>query len=194
MSDDDYTLEEFVGDLREITAAAPGERDIIRELRPLTRRLALAKSWVEPKHYECDETQGFGVHLLHEEPDHTLAVFAVSWLPGRGAPPHDHGTWAVVAGVDGPEENTFWDRLDNGSREGHAEISERARKDFAEGEVVALESGQIHSVTNTTDRITLSLHVYGKHINHTGRSQFDVENNREIPFIVREQASLATAK
>jgi hypothetical protein len=22
----------------------------------------------------------------------------VSWLPGRGTPPHDHGTWAVVAG------------------------------------------------------------------------------------------------
>ena len=194
MSDDDYTLEEFIDDLRDIDARAQSEREIIRELRPLARRLALAKSWVEPRFYECDETQGFGVHLLHEEPDHSLAVFALSWLPGRGAPPHDHGTWAVVAGVDGPEENAFWDRLDDGSREGYAEISKRAEKDFAEGEVVALESGQIHSVVNRTDRVTLSLHVYGRHINHTGRSKFDVENKRAIPFIVQEQPSLEIAK
>jgi len=191
MSDNDYTLEAFVDDLREISAQAASERDIIRELRPLTRRLALAKTWVEPRHYECDETQGFGVHLLHEEPDHSLAVFAVSWLPGRGAPPHDHGTWAVVSGVDGPEENAFWDRVDDGSREGYAEICRRAEKNFAEGEVVALESGKIHSVMNRTGRVTLSLHVYGRHINHTGRSQFDIENNREIPFVVREQQSPA---
>ena len=47
------------------------------------------------------------VHVLHEESDHRLAVFAVSWLPGRGVPPHDHGTWAIVVGVDGPEKNLF---------------------------------------------------------------------------------------
>ena len=30
---------------------------------------------------------------------------ALAWLPGRGTPPHDHGTWAIVVGVEGEERN-----------------------------------------------------------------------------------------
>lgn len=187
MNESAYTLDEFVDDLRRISARSRDEREIMSKVRPLAKRLALAKTWLEPEHYECDQKQGFGVHLLHEEPDHSLAVFAVAWLPGRGAPPHDHGTWAVVAGVDGPEENTFWDRVDDGSRDGHAEIEKRAVKSFAEGEVIAMPPGHIHSVMNNTDAITVSLHTYGMHVNHTGRSQFDPERNVETPFIVSEQ-------
>ncbi len=187
MSDESYTLDEFVAELRAITARTRDDRKIIAQVRPLARRLALAKTWLKPEHYQCNADQGFGVHLLHEEPDHTLAVFAVSWLPGRGAPPHNHGTWAVVAGVDGPEENAFWDRTDDRSRDGYAELSKRAEKVFLEGEVVALEPDHIHSVMNRSDRVTVSLHTYGMHVNHTGRSQYDVENNLEIPFHVVEQ-------
>jgi len=93
----------------------------------------------------------------------------------------------VVAGVDGPEENCFWERIDDGSIEGHAELSKRAEKVFEEGEVVALEPDHIHSVMNRSDRVTVSLHTYGMHVNHTGRSQFDLERNLEIPFTVVEQ-------
>jgi predicted metal-dependent enzyme (double-stranded beta helix superfamily) len=183
MSEDGYTLDEYVEELRTITAQANDDRAIISKVRPLARRLALARTWLKPEHYRCNEEQGFGVHLLHEESDHTLAVFAVSWLPGRGAPPHNHGTWAVVAGVDGPEENGFWERVDDGTRDGYAEIEKRAAKMFSDGEVVALEPDHIHSVDNRTDAVTLSLHTYGMHINHTGRSRFDVEQNLEIPYL-----------
>jgi predicted metal-dependent enzyme (double-stranded beta helix superfamily) len=94
-----YTLEQFVRDLRRITTETPDPREVISRVRPLARDLALAREgWLTPKHYGTDAAQGFGAHLLHEEADHTLAVMAVSWVPGRGAPPHNHGTWAVVAG------------------------------------------------------------------------------------------------
>src|SRR5918911_2847262 len=122
MADNAYTLRQFVQDLRAIAAETTELAAIISRARPLTRRLALSKDWLQQSHYVCDPEQGFGVHLLHEEPDHTLAVFAIAWLPRRGAPPHNHGTWAVVAGVDGPEKNLFWKRLDDGSRPGYAEI------------------------------------------------------------------------
>ena len=49
---------------------------------PIVRDMALSKTWLEAKHYDCDPGQGFGAHLLHEEPDHTLAIFAGAWLPG----------------------------------------------------------------------------------------------------------------
>jgi len=151
----------------------------------LARRLALDKSWLEEKHYEADPDQGFGVHLLHEEPDHTLAVFVVSWLPGCGAPAHDHGTWAVVAGVEGPERNVRYARLDDGRRAGFAKLSRKHEFEAAEGELICMRTGGIHSVHNDTGRITLSLHTYGKHINHTNRSQFDPERNTREEFVVR---------
>ena len=178
------TLTDLVQDLRSIAAETTDPQAIITRLSPLVQRAALSKDWLVPQHYTCDDEQGFGVHLLHEEADHTLAIFAISWLPGRGAPPHNHGTWAVVAGVDGPETNTFWKRLDDGSRAGYAELAWNGEKVFGPGEAVAFLPHEIHSVTNDTDAVTVSLHVYGKHLNHTGRSQFDPATRTEKPFLV----------
>jgi predicted metal-dependent enzyme (double-stranded beta helix superfamily) len=181
-----YELRAFITELRDITAATGDPREIVARVRPLARDLAVARTWLEPKHYTCDPAQGFGVHLLHEEPDHTLAVFAVAWLPGRGAPPHNHGTWAVVTGVDGPETNVFWRRVDDGARAGYAEIVEQARKVFGVGEIVTFMPDSIHSVINETSAVTVSLHVYGTHINYTVRSQFDPVRRVEQEFKVKE--------
>ncbi|MDH3668012.1 MAG: cysteine dioxygenase family protein [Paracoccaceae bacterium] len=185
MNDHGYSLDAYVADLRRITGATRDEDEILAEVGPLAQRLALDKSWLEERHYETDPGQGFGVHLLHEEPDHSLAVFVVAWLPGRGAPPHDHGTWAVVAGVEGTERNTRYSRHDDGSREAYAELTEKHAFDAAEGELICMKTGGIHAVQNNSDRVTLSLHTYGKHINHSSRSQFDPEEKSKSDFIVR---------
>ena len=57
-------------------------------------------------------------------------------------------------------------------------------KIFRTGDVIAMPTGTIHSVSNDSDQVTLSLHVYGKHINFTQRSQFDPDEQTEKPFIV----------
>ena len=189
MSTTTYELKQFVDDLRRITARHTDPREVIGLVRPLARDLALARTWLEPRHYQCDESQGFGAHLLHEEADHTLAVFVGSWLPGRGAPPHNHGTWAVVAGVDGAETNVFWKRVDDGSRPGYAEIVRQGEKVFGAGDVVTFLPDSIHSVVNETGTVAVSLHVYGKHVNHTVRSQFDPDTRVERSFKVAESRS-----
>lgn len=181
-----YSISELVSDLKSICAKYHDDREIISRVRPLAQRAAASKEcWLAKRFYEADPEQGFGVYLLHEEPDHTLAIFALSWLPHRGTPPHDHGTWAVVAGVDGPEKNEFFERVDDGSRPGHAELKKIGEKVFHPGEVVAMPQGAIHSVWNEGDSVTVSLHIYGKHVNHTARSQFDVEKRTETPFVVK---------
>ena len=174
-------LERFVVDLRNIALKAKEEREIFTRARPLVSELALSKEWVLPRHYEALEEQGNGVHLLHEEPDHTLAIVAVSWLPGRETPPHDHGTWAMVAGVDGPERNVFWRRMDDASRAGYAELERLGERIVEVGEVLTMPTGTIHSVANDTKAITLTLHVYGRHLNFSTRSQFDVAKRTESP-------------
>jgi len=179
-----YTLDQYVEDLRRISREHDSEDEIIGLVSPLARRMAVEKSWLDKKYFNADQEQGFGVHVLHEEPDHTLAIFAVSWLPGRGTPPHDHGTWVVVAGVEGIERNVRYRRLDDANRPDYAELEVKQDFNADEGDLVCMKSGGIHSVHNDTAGVTLSLHTYGKHVNYTVRSQYDLETNVKKDLIV----------
>jgi len=179
-----YTLTEYVADLRQITRETDSEDEIISRVGPLAKRLALEKTWLEQKHYQTNPEQGFASYMLYEEPDHSLAIFVVNWLPGRGAPPHDHGTWAVVAGVEGVEKNVSYRRVDDRAQPDHAELEVKKVTMAGPGHLVCMKTGGIHSVHNETDSLSISLHTYGKHVNYTGRSQFDLETKKKKDFIV----------
>ena len=180
----DYTLPQFVADLRTVAAKNDDVHDILKRLPEYAVRYAGSADLKARCNRQADEAQGFGFQLLHEEPDHSLAVGALSWLPGRGTPPHNHGTWAVVVGVEGDEVNVFYKRLDDGSVAGHAELKELSTKTFAPGHALAMPPHIIHAVRNDSAKLSVSLHVYGRNINFTGRSKFDLEKNAEEAFTV----------
>lgn len=185
MMQDAYWPEDYVRDLLEISANCSNEDDIFSQLAPLAQRLSLNKAWIEARYYESNADQGFGVHAIHEEPDHGPAVFVVAWSPGSGAPPHDHGTWAIVAGIEGFERNIRYARIDDRSKPGYAELEVKHDFEAGPGNLVLMKTGGIHAVRNESDQVTLSLHTYGRHVNYTQRSQFDLETKTEKPFKVQ---------
>jgi predicted metal-dependent enzyme (double-stranded beta helix superfamily) len=173
-------------ELRGICAATDDEAEILARVSPLLEHAAMSQAeWVEERMFETNREQGFGVHVLHEGPDRGLTIMTVNWLPQRGTPPHNHGTWAAVVGVVGDERNDFYQRVDDGSRAGHAELRRIGSRLFRPGEVVAMPSTTIHGVWNDSEAVTLSLHVYGRHPNYAGRSQFDLERGSETPFVIK---------
>ena len=178
--DGDYSVATFVEDVRAATADARGEAALVERAKPLLLRLAQTSSWMRPQLYECDAEQGFGVTVLHEEPDHGLWLVAVCWLPGCGAPPHNHGTWAVVAGVNGEEENTVWRRRCGG-------LEAQGAYTIRPGQTAGFLSNAIHSVVNKGQRTTLSLHVYGRNLNFVERSRYDPRTGAETPFKLQVQ-------
>ena len=179
----------FVAALRGARDEGGGEAAILRKVQVAAAALAARKAeWLTPAMCAPDAGQGFGLHLLHEEPDHALAAFVVSWLPGRGTTPHDHGTWAVVAGLVGAERNEMWRRLDDATRPGYAELARVGEKVFGAQELLVMPAGVIHSVWNDGADVSVSLHVYGRHINHTDRSQFDPAARTAAPYKVRVAA------
>lgn len=180
-----YQVSDLIRDVCAAVRQVPAEPALLEQLKPLVQRMAGAPGWVMPEYYECDREQGFGVHVLHEEPDHGLWLVAVAWLPHRGAPPHDHGTWAVIAGVDGSERNVLWRR--RGGR-----VERQAEENVGPGQVTAFLPAAIHSVVNDSDRTTLSLHLYGRNVNFTERAQFDPETGIELPFKVRTSSASST--
>jgi predicted metal-dependent enzyme (double-stranded beta helix superfamily) len=180
----DYTLPQFVDDLRSVAGGNDDVHDILKRVPAYAVRYAASGDIRRRCNREADAAQGFGFQLLHEEPDHSLAVGALSWLPGRGTPPHNHGTWAIVVGVEGDEVNVFYKRMDDGSRPGHAQLQELSTKTFSPGHALAMPPHIIHAVRNDSDKLTVSLHVYGRNINFTGRSKFDPAASTEEPFVV----------
>ena len=180
-----YGLDQYVRDLRTITAEETDPVKITERVAPLAKKFVQAPGWLRPEHRICDPEQGFGVHLLHEEPNHDLAVFVLSWLPNRGTTPHNHKTWAVVVGMEGQEQEVNWARLDDGSKPGYAELKRSGEQVMTAGDVARCYPEHIHSVWNVGSGVSMSLHTYGRHINYTGRSQFDPQRKIEKPYVIK---------
>ena len=183
----EYSLDRYISDIRLVVKEETDEVKIIERIKPLSKTLALNKSWIKPEYFDVDKEQGFGLHLLHEETDHSLAVFAIAWAPGKGLAPHNHKTWAVVAGIQGQEHETSYKRIDDGSKHGFAELEKSYEETIFAGDASCCLPEDIHSVWNNGSEIALSIHTYGMHLNHTGRSIFDINAKTETPCIVKVQ-------
>jgi predicted metal-dependent enzyme (double-stranded beta helix superfamily) len=183
-----YSLDQSVHDLRTITARESDPITITERVAPLAKKFAQNPGWLRPKYRECDIEQGFGVHLLHEERNHDLAIFLISWLPNRGTTPHNHKTWAVVVGMEGREQEVNWDRFDDGTKLGYADLRRGGERVMNAGDIALCYPEDIHSVWNVGTGISMSLHTYGRHINYTGRSEFDPARKLEKPFVVKVAA------
>ena len=184
MSDQGYDLSQYIEDLRRITREETDDKKIVQRVAPLAQKFAATPGLIKDEFYDCDEGQGFSFYLLHEEKDHSNAVFVLAWLPDRGTLAHNHKTWGVVVGIEGEERETWWLRKDNGSKPGYAELERQTENTVGPGQASCVLPEDIHTVWNETDEVTLSLHTYGKHINFTGRSEFDPEARTEKAYVV----------
>ncbi len=185
MTSDSYGVEDYVADIRAIVAEETEQRRITERIRPLAKRLAAEPGWFKDEYRTTDPDQGFGVHLLSEEENHDTAVFVIAWAPNRGTKPHNHLTWAVVVGLEGEEHEVNFQRLDDGSKPGFADLKACGEATLYPGSTSVCMPHDIHRVWNTGESVSISLHTYGRHLNHTGRSEFDVAAKREQPFIVK---------
>jgi predicted metal-dependent enzyme (double-stranded beta helix superfamily) len=176
MTDTDTAIavDRFVAEIRAVLATA-GEDParIARELAPKAAAMAADRSWLRPDFYAVDPGQGFGIVVLHEEPRDGFLVETVCWAPGRGVAPHDHRTWGVVAGLDGRETNLDWRRLDDGAVPGRAALEPAAETVMRPGDVKTFVPTDIHSMRNDSDEVSLSLHVYGRHLGRVDRFEFN---------------------
>ena len=180
-------ITDLANQIQEVMARTQDPKSIAAEVAKLAKPYATDMSWVEPRCYETDEGQGIGITVFHEDPDPGLLIETVSWLPGRGVQPHDHQTWGVVVGLEGHECNVTWKRQDQGDKPGYAELVKAEEIDVANGDVVCLMPDDIHSVRNDGEELSMSLHIYGRGLAYTGRSEFDPIAKFQRPCPVRRR-------
>jgi len=184
MCDTGYSVKRLVEDLKELRAHTRGDDEMLREVPDLAKRLILMKhNWLRP--YMCEphpDPRSAGIHELHQEPDHSLFVAVVTWSPRDETPPHDHGTWAIIAGLEGSETNHWWKRVDDRGNADYAELRRAGSERIDPGTIVAMPGDAIHSVENDSGGKSVTLHIYGTHVDYTNRHQFDPELHTVKPF------------
>jgi rhodanese-related sulfurtransferase/predicted metal-dependent enzyme (double-stranded beta helix superfamily) len=110
-----------------------------------------------------------GIYRLSEDPDHRYALYASAGGPGKKVPPHNHTTWAIIAGVHGAERNVVYERLDNGAREGVVQLREVPAKEktLRRGDVIAYLPDDFHHIeTPAGSGNALHVHFYGLSLEH----------------------------
>jgi len=118
-----------------------------------------------------------GIYRLSEDPDHRFTLYASAGGPGKKVPPHNHTTWAIIAGVHGAERNVVYDRLDNRDRADVVQLRENAArgKTLRTGDVIAYLPDDFHHIETPADAgNALHLHFYGLSLEHLpGRVMVD---------------------
>ena len=170
-----YRLDHFISDLEFVLAAAGSESDVLQAVAPLAQKFAAEMTPPAADDFTWHDKYGMGDLELYQAPDDGLFIALGAWLPGFGVPPHDHGTWTVVVGLEGEELNTLWRRRDDGSRPGFAEIDKLETTRLGPGQVLAMTTEDIHSVDNGGAEVSYTLHVYGRNLDTSGRRQYDPE-------------------
>jgi rhodanese-related sulfurtransferase/predicted metal-dependent enzyme (double-stranded beta helix superfamily) len=110
-----------------------------------------------------------GIYRLSEDPDHRFALYASAGGRAKKVPPHNHTTWAVIAGVHGAERNVVYERLDNGVREGFVQLREAPAKDktLRRSDFICFLPDDFHHIeTPAGTGAALHLHFYGLSLEH----------------------------
>ncbi|WP_203073996.1 rhodanese-like domain-containing protein [Falsiroseomonas ponticola] len=104
--------------------------------------------------------KGGAIYRLAKDADGRFALYASVHVAGPVVPPHDHGAWAIIAGVRGVERNTVFHRRP-GATPGTEALEVVRQVEVGPGGVLTLLPEEVHSLASASRTPALHLHFYG---------------------------------
>ncbi|WP_373086309.1 cysteine dioxygenase [Sneathiella sp.] len=114
---------------------------------------------------EADAKRRSCLYRLSEDDDHGFALYLNVASGAVTAPPHNHTTWAVIAGIEGQEENRFYKKVPDGVKQTGSQVVEQ-------GTAVALMPDDIHTIHIKEGAPVLNFHMYGRALEQLDKRNF----------------------
>ena len=146
-----------------------GVRDLVKKLCVDEELRQASRSWEAKRKRE---------YILHEDPDYGFFVGALVREPHHRAGIHDHGaTWTIYGVLDGNEMTHLYDRIDDGSEPGRAELRLSAKYDAPTGHVDMVPPFVVHCEWGMGER-SVAITVRTNNPNSHDQTRFDLETGR----------------
>ena len=169
-------LEQFCESFNDLLKGKPDISAIIRTGRTLVSELMNEKKWFGDIlqrilfDKEFSESQKPGIWpneiTLHRSADRSFLVLCYIWDPGLSDAIHDHGSWGIIGSFVRSIGERRYMRVDNGKKEGYAELEEVSSIILNPGEttyVLPLNKG-IHRMENFGSDMAITINVYGPNV------------------------------
>jgi predicted metal-dependent enzyme (double-stranded beta helix superfamily) len=173
-----HRLRDFVAQLAALLDRQLEETEILTRGSELLRPLLQHDDWLDES-FTLPHPQHYQQYLLHADARQRFSVVSFVWGPGQQTPIHDHRVWGLIGMLRGAELAQPFRQTERGlEQEGPPILLEKGQID-----AVSPQAGDIHRVSNAfSDRVSISIHVYGGNIGAVKRAVYD-EDGREKEFI-----------
>ena len=143
----------------------PGLAEILKQLQGLATRV----EWFSEDEFpapDLDAAESSHVYRISEDPnDHRFALYVQSARAPTSTPPHNHDTWAVIAGINGNELNRFYRATEEGVEVVGSHVVQA-------GTGVTLLPDDLHSIHITDEGCVINFHMYGLGLEYLTKRQY----------------------
>ncbi|TVQ08614.1 MAG: cupin [Leptolyngbya sp. DLM2.Bin27] len=176
---ENYYLHQFLSDVLNIlahTPDGPDQWDYLPQIRRRVRQLVLNSYWLSTQRPDPDPQTGTAILTLYDEIGYPLTVQTATAAVGVSTPIHNHGTWGVVALLDGQERHTLWRRMTHPDR-----LETTGQCTLQAGEIISFRPEAIHQVETLGTTPSFTFQLYGE-TQPKSRFQFECAPFAAKPF------------
>ena len=183
-------FEKFISDVHGVWARVSDMQARMEQTKPLLEKLVHEPA-IRDSAAEWPSTEGHKNLLLHTDETYGFIINAVVRTPHRKGSVHDHSTaWVLYGLVEGTESLERYDRLDDGSNPGYAEVKMSGVTTGGPGTVDLVPPYAIHAEQGGPGRsvamIFRSQRLVGRILQHgydlTNNSVIERYGPTQIPF------------
>ena len=141
----------------------------LTEILGQLQELATQVEWFSEDEFpapDLDVAESSHVYRISEDPnDHRFALYVQSARAPTSTPPHNHDTWAVIAGINGNELNRFYRATEEGVEVVGSHVVQA-------GTGVTLLPDDLHSIHITDEGCVINFHMYGLGLEYLTERQY----------------------
>ena len=160
-----HAIAQAIARIRELERSRGVNRAMLDEVREVMLELSSHQELFPREDFPLKDGKSV-VYRLAEDADNRFALYMSCGQPGKKVPPHNHTTWAVIVGVDGEEENFFYERNADHAAPGKGTLRQVREQVVRPGSGVTLMPDDIHHIQTPPDRPNMHLHMYGLSLEH----------------------------